>query len=31
MLGTVGTTKPCYLADHDDTDGHTFAAWSLRQ
>jgi aromatic ring-opening dioxygenase catalytic subunit (LigB family) len=29
MLATVGTTKPCYLADHDDTDGHTFAAWSL--
>jgi len=31
MLGTVGAAKPCYLADHDDTDGHTFAAWSLKQ
>ena len=27
MLGTVGKTKPRYLADHDDIDGHTFAAW----
>ena len=27
LLGTVGNTKPCYLADHDDIDGHTFAAW----
>lgn len=27
MLGTVGITKPCYLADHDDIDGHTYAVW----
>jgi gallate dioxygenase len=27
MLGTVGKAKPCYLADHDDTDGHTYAIW----
>ena len=27
MLGTVGKAKPCYLADHDDEDGHAFAAW----
>ncbi len=27
MLGTVGITKPCYLADHDDIDGHTYAIW----
>jgi protocatechuate 4,5-dioxygenase beta chain len=29
MLGAVGKTKPCYLADHDDEDGHAFAAWRL--
>jgi protocatechuate 4,5-dioxygenase beta chain len=29
MLGTVGTGRPCYLADHNDRDGHAFAAWSL--
>jgi protocatechuate 4,5-dioxygenase beta chain len=29
MLATVGKTRPCYLADHDDEDGHTFAAWRL--
>ena len=29
MLGTVGRAKPCYLADHDDEDGHAYAAWSL--
>lgn len=29
MLGTIGKAKPCYLADHDDEDGHAFAAWSL--
>jgi protocatechuate 4,5-dioxygenase beta chain len=29
MLGTVGNGKPCYLADHDDSDGHAFAAWSF--
>jgi len=29
MLGTVGKAKPCYLADHNDKDGHAFAAWSL--
>jgi protocatechuate 4,5-dioxygenase beta chain len=28
MLGTVGKSKPCYLAD-DDSEGHAFAAWSL--
>jgi protocatechuate 4,5-dioxygenase beta chain len=28
MLGTVDKTKPCYLADHNDEDGHAFAAWS---
>ena len=27
MLGTVGKAKPCYLADHDDQDGHAFAVW----
>jgi protocatechuate 4,5-dioxygenase beta chain len=27
MLGTVDKTKPCYLADHNDEDGHAFAAW----
>jgi protocatechuate 4,5-dioxygenase beta chain len=27
MLGTVGKGKPCYLADHDDQDGHAFAVW----
>jgi aromatic ring-opening dioxygenase catalytic subunit (LigB family) len=27
MLGTVGNSKPRYLADHDDIDGHAFAAW----
>jgi len=27
MLGTVGEAKPCYLADHDDIDGHTYAIW----
>jgi Catalytic LigB subunit of aromatic ring-opening dioxygenase len=27
MLGTVGMTKPSYLADHDDIDGHTYAVW----
>jgi protocatechuate 4,5-dioxygenase beta chain len=29
MLGAIGKAKPCYLADHDDHDGHTFAAWNL--
>jgi aromatic ring-opening dioxygenase catalytic subunit (LigB family) len=29
MLATVGNAKPCHLADHDDEDGHTFAAWRL--
>jgi protocatechuate 4,5-dioxygenase beta chain len=29
MLGTIGNRKPSYLADHDDKDGHAFAAWSL--
>ena len=29
MLGTVGKSKPCYLADHNDEDGHAFAAWSF--
>ena len=28
MLGTIGNRKPSYLADHDDKDGHAFAAWS---
>jgi hypothetical protein len=27
MLGTIGMTKPSYLADHDDIDGHTYAVW----
>jgi hypothetical protein len=27
MLGTVGKTKPCYLAEHDNHDGHAYAAW----
>ena len=30
MLGTVGKSKPCYLADHDDSEGHAFAVWSLQ-
>jgi hypothetical protein len=30
MLGAVGKTKPCYLADHDDEDGHAYAAWRWR-
>jgi Catalytic LigB subunit of aromatic ring-opening dioxygenase len=29
MLGAVGKRTPSYLADHDDEDGHTFAAWRL--
>ena len=29
MLATVGNAKPCYLADHNDEDGHAFAAWRL--
>jgi protocatechuate 4,5-dioxygenase beta chain len=29
MLGAVGQAKPCYLADHNDEDGHAFAAWRL--
>ena len=29
MLGTVSKGKPCYLADHNDEDGHAFAAWSF--
>ena len=28
MLGAVGNRKPCYLADHDDKDGHAFAVWT---
>lgn len=27
MLGTVGKDKPCYVADHDDEDGHAYAVW----
>jgi protocatechuate 4,5-dioxygenase beta chain len=27
MLGAVGNSKPCYIADHDDEDGHAYAAW----
>ena len=27
MLATVGKRRPSYLADHDDEDGHAFAAW----
>jgi protocatechuate 4,5-dioxygenase beta chain len=27
LLGVIGGKKPCSLADHDDEDGHTFAAW----
>jgi aromatic ring-opening dioxygenase catalytic subunit (LigB family) len=29
MLGAIGKATPCYLADHDDSDGHAFAAWKL--
>lgn len=29
MLGTVGRSKPSHIIDHDDEDGHAFAAWSL--
>lgn len=29
LLGAVGKAKPCYLADHDDEDGHAYAAWRL--
>jgi aromatic ring-opening dioxygenase catalytic subunit (LigB family) len=29
MLGAVGKRMPCHLADHDDEDGHTYAAWRL--
>jgi protocatechuate 4,5-dioxygenase beta chain len=29
MLAMVGHVRPSYLADHDDEDGHAFAAWSL--
>ena len=28
MFGTVSNSRPRYLADHDDRDGHVFAAWS---
>jgi protocatechuate 4,5-dioxygenase beta chain len=27
LLGAVGKRKPCHLADHNDEDGHTYAAW----
>jgi len=27
MLGVVGNSKPCYLADHEDTEAHAYAAW----
>jgi hypothetical protein len=27
MLGAVGKGKPCYLAEHDDEDGHAYAVW----
>ncbi len=27
MLGAVGNTRPCYIADHDDIDAHAYAAW----
>ena len=26
-LGVVGKEKPRYLADHDEKDGHAYAAW----
>ena len=26
-LGVVGNEKPYYLADHDEKDGHAYAAW----
>ena len=29
MLGMVGSRKPVYLSEHDDEDGHAFAAWGL--
>jgi aromatic ring-opening dioxygenase catalytic subunit (LigB family) len=27
LLGTIGTHKPRYIADHDDKDGHAYAVW----
>jgi protocatechuate 4,5-dioxygenase beta chain len=27
LLGVVGQDKPRYLADHDEKDGHAYAAW----
>jgi aromatic ring-opening dioxygenase catalytic subunit (LigB family) len=27
MLGTVGTDKPRFLADHEEKDGHAYAVW----
>ena len=27
LLGTIGKDKPRYLAEHDDKDGHAYAAW----
>jgi protocatechuate 4,5-dioxygenase beta chain len=27
MLGTVGTDKPRFVAEHDDKDGHAYAVW----
>jgi aromatic ring-opening dioxygenase catalytic subunit (LigB family) len=27
MLGAIGTHKPRYLAEHDDNNGHAYAAW----
>ena len=27
LLGAVGREKPCYLAEHDDKDGHAYAVW----
>ena len=29
-FGAVGKQKPSYLAEHNNEDGHTFAAWSLQ-
>jgi protocatechuate 4,5-dioxygenase beta chain len=27
LLGVIGEGKPRYIADHDDKDGHAYAAW----
>jgi aromatic ring-opening dioxygenase catalytic subunit (LigB family) len=27
LLGAIGKDRPCYLADHNETDGHAYAVW----